>query len=289
MRAAVSGVALEERFLHQPRRLRYLIGGQGPPLLLCHGFLGSAENFESWIPELARRRTLIIPDLPGSGESEPLRGAHTCAALARSLQPLIETLGLETTDLGGLCLGAGVAFELLARNPGRVRSLILHTPLFEGAVVRRSFHLQVGLMMSGPVYPVIAYLGRRRRVSDLYKRLVVEGDDVDPHAAEVNFRNQLRCVPRAQREWLLSGLRRSDTSGPGSDAAALAAHPGEALVIVAAEDRMLDQGALRGLVAPLPRVRWAAVSDAGHGWNQEFVRRQLAILGAFLDELPLAS
>jgi pimeloyl-ACP methyl ester carboxylesterase len=106
-------MALEERWLESPRRLRYLVGGEGPPLLLCHGFLGSAENFETWFARLACQRTLIIPDLPGCGESPPLLGRHTCAALARALQPLIDEIGPERIDLGGLCLGAGVAMELL--------------------------------------------------------------------------------------------------------------------------------------------------------------------------------
>ena len=50
----MAGVILEERFLDARRPLRYLIGGSGPPLLLCHGFMGSAENFETWFDELAR-------------------------------------------------------------------------------------------------------------------------------------------------------------------------------------------------------------------------------------------
>ena len=59
---------LEERFTsHRGGRLRYLVGGRGPHLLLCHGFVGSAENFSWWFDELAQRRTLVIPDLPGFG------------------------------------------------------------------------------------------------------------------------------------------------------------------------------------------------------------------------------
>jgi len=267
---------VEERFLDSPRRLRYLIGGEGPPLLLCHGWLGSAENFETWFGDIGRRRTLVVPDLPGCGDSPPLPGSHTCAALARSLEPLIEALGLERFDLGGLCLGSGVAFELLARRPQRVDRLILHTPLLDPSVVRARFHLQAAVMMSPPVFPVISWLAHRRLVSDLYKRLVVEGADVDPAQAEMNFRNQQRASHRAQREWALGGLRRHD-------AALLAAHRGESLVLVAGDDRLLRREALQRLVAGMPRVRYACIDEAGHGWNEEFIRRQLDVVGAFLD------
>jgi len=273
-------VTLEERFLERPRRLRYLIGGSGPPLLLCHGFTGSAENFETWADELSRRRTLVIPDLPGCGESLPLAGRHTCAALARSLEPLIASLELTRFDLGGLCLGAGVAFELLARHPERVGRMILHTPLLDPSVVRLRQQVLSAVLMAPPIYPLVTYLGRRRWVSDLYKMLLVEGRDVDRHLSEVNFQNQVRCDARSQREWLLSGLRRHDSD-------LLASHPEETLVIVATQDRILDHDACFRLIAAMPRVHLASVEEAGHGWNEGFVRRQLDLLDAFLDGRPL--
>jgi pimeloyl-ACP methyl ester carboxylesterase len=271
---------VEERFLDSPRPLRYLIGGEGPPLLLCHGWLGSGENFETWFEDVGRRRTLVIPDLPGCGESPPLTSRHSCAALARSVEPLIDALKLERFDLGGLCLGAGVAFELLARCPQRVDRLILHTPLVDPSVVRARFHLQTAVMMSPPVFPLISWLSHRRVVSDLYKRLVVEGDDVDPTQAEMNFRNQQRASHRAQREWLLTGLHRHDAD-------LLASREGESLVIVAGDDRLLRRAALCRLVKDMPRVHYTCIDDAGHGWSKGFVRRQLDVVGAFLDGQPL--
>jgi pimeloyl-ACP methyl ester carboxylesterase len=271
---------MQERFLDAPRPLRYLIGGAGPPLLLCHGWLGSAENFTTWFDGVGRHRTVIVPDLPGCGDSPALSGRHTCAALARSLKPLIDALELDRFDLGGLCLGSGVAFEALARWPERVDRLILHTPLLDPTVVRSRFHLQAAVMMSPPVFPVISWLSKQRLVSDLYKRMVVEGDDVDPAQAEMNFRNQQRASHRAQRQWLQDGLRRHD-------AGLLARHAGQSLIIVAGDDRLLRCDALERLVTRMPRVSFASIDDAGHGWNEGFIRRQLGVLDAFLEDQPL--
>src|SRR4029077_14796841 len=51
---------LEERFTtYKGKRLRYLTGGSGPALLLCHGFIGSAENFTDWFDVLLQRRTIV--------------------------------------------------------------------------------------------------------------------------------------------------------------------------------------------------------------------------------------
>ena len=261
---------------HGSRRVRYLTMGRGEPLLLCHGFLGSAENFESWYAALAERRTLVIPDLPGFGSSDPLHTEHSAEAMADAVEPLLEQLDIDRFDLGGLCLGASPALVLAARHRDRVGRLILHTPLLDPSLVRRRFHLQAGAMTAPGVFNGILWLSRRRVVSDLYKRLMVEGDDVDAAAADMNFVNQTRAHPRATREWLRDGLRRRDLE-------VLAARRGPTLVLAAADDRIVDVAALRAVTQTLPQVQLAVIEEAGHGWNQEYVRRQLDVLCAFLD------
>jgi pimeloyl-ACP methyl ester carboxylesterase len=96
--AAVNG--LEERFTtYQGKRLRYLTGGTGPPLVLCHGFIGSAENFNDWFDVLLPRRTIVAPDLPGFGHSEPLNGGHTASAMARAVLAAVEDAGVDRFDV----------------------------------------------------------------------------------------------------------------------------------------------------------------------------------------------
>jgi len=272
---------MDERVLEVGgRRLRYLIGGSGEPLLLCHGFMGSAENFETWFEALTPRRTLVVPDLPGCGDTTPLRGRHTSDALALAIAPLLDHLGIERFDLGGLCLGAAVACALTRQRPEAVGRLILHTPLLAPDLVRRRFRVQVRLMTAPGIYGAVVWLSRRRVVSDLYKRFLVEGSDVDRRAADVNFANQCRADPRAIREWLGDGLGRRD-------AELVAQRSAPTLILAAADDRIADVARLRVLVSAWPGVELAVVAAAGHGWNEEFVRRQLAVLGAFLDGRPL--
>lgn len=273
----------EEFATHGGRRLRYLVTGRGAPLILFHGFLGSAENFETWFDSLGQRRTLVIPDLPGFGSSDRHRDrAHIAEAMAAAVEPLLRDLGIagDRFDVGGLCLGASPALVLARRYQSQVGRLILHTPLLDPSLVRRRFHVQVAGMTAPGVFNGIVWLSRRRIVSDLYKRLMVEGGDVDRAAAEMNFRNQTRADPRASREWLRDGLRRRDVD-------ALAARTAPTLILAAADDRIVDVGALRALALRLPQVQLAVIEEAGHGWNAEFVRRQLDVLTAFLDGVPL--
>jgi pimeloyl-ACP methyl ester carboxylesterase len=272
---------LEERFTkHEGRPLRYLTGGTGPPLVLCHGFIGSAENFNDWFEVLLSRRTIIAPDLPGFGRSAPLAGGHTAPALARAALAAATDVGVDHFDIAGLCLGTPVALALQRARPAATGRLILHTPLVSPRLIRRMFHLQVGFMISPVVYPGIVWLGHQRTMSDIYKRFMVEGKDVDPEAAKANFENQLRANPRAAREWLRDVLRRDDLAqirGSG--------HP--TLILVAEHDRIVNVPRLATAVAGIRDISFDVIRQAGHAWSPELSRRQRALIAAFLDDLPL--
>ena len=257
------------------RRVRFLVGGNGPPLVLCHGFLGSAENFESWFADLAPHRRLVIPDLPGSGATPPLAGQHTAETLAEAVLAVVDHLHIRKFDLGGLCLGAAVALAAMTNRPDSVDRLILHTPLLATSVVRRRFHAQAAVLTAPAVFPTIVWMAHQRLVSDLYKRMLVEGDDVDPSAAQMNFDNQRRADPRAAREWLRDGLRRNDVRK-------VQERRRPTLLLVAADDRLVDVARVRDVAATSASVVAAVIEEAGHGWNESFVRRQLAVITDFL-------
>lgn len=115
----------EERF-HGRRgaRLRYFAAGEGPPLLLVHGFGGAAWNFTELAPLLPGRR-LLIPDLPGHGGSAPLPAFRSLAAFADVLAGLCDQEGIVEVDVVGHSLGGVVALRLAERRPQLVRSVVL--------------------------------------------------------------------------------------------------------------------------------------------------------------------
>ena len=272
---------LDERFTrYEGRPLRYLTGGSGPPLLLCHGFIGSAENFDDWFDILVSRRTVIAPDLPGFGHSPPLSGGHTVPALARAALAAAAAERAQQFDVAGLCLGTPIALAIQRARPKTTGRLILHTPLVSPALVRRLFHAQVNFMLAPFVYPGIVWLAHQRTTSDLYKRYMVEGKDVDPVAAKANFENQLLSDPRAAREWLHDALRRDDLAqvrGSGH----------QTLILVAEHDRIVNVPRLEAAMAGVPDVSLDVIRQAGHAWSPELSRRQRELIAAFLDDLPL--
>jgi len=277
--SAVDGLA--ERFTtHEGKRLRYLTGGEGPPILLCHGFIGSAENFTDWFDVLLQRRTVIAPDLPGFGRSAPMDGGHTAPALARAALAAAQHAGADQFDVAGLCLGTPIALAVQRARPQATGRVILHTPLVAPWLVRRAFHIQVGFMLAPIVYPAIVWLAHQRPVSDIYKRLMVEGTNVDAVAAKANFDNQVLADPRAAREWLHDAMRRDDLAqvrGSGRPT----------LILVAEHDRIVNVRRLRSAIAGAPDVSFDVIRQAGHAWSPELSRRQRALIAAFLDDQPL--
>jgi pimeloyl-ACP methyl ester carboxylesterase len=117
---------LEERSLQlEDVRLRYFVGGEGPPLVLVHGLGGAAANWIEVVRALAARFRVLVPDLPGHGRSSPLNGARTLDPYAERLGRLAEHEGLERAAFAGHSLGALVALRLAVARPERVGALVL--------------------------------------------------------------------------------------------------------------------------------------------------------------------
>jgi 2-succinyl-6-hydroxy-2,4-cyclohexadiene-1-carboxylate synthase len=101
-------------------------GGDGPPLLLLHGFTGSRTNFAHLRALLAAAADVIAVDLPGHGES-PFHFDTTFASTLTALLALLDALGLEQVDVAGYSLGARVALGLAVESGPRVRRLVLES------------------------------------------------------------------------------------------------------------------------------------------------------------------
>jgi pimeloyl-ACP methyl ester carboxylesterase len=113
-------------------RMRFVEAGKGSPLLLVHGYLSSHLAWDDVLPLLARDFRVIIPDLPGFGESEkppPARYRYTFDAFAESLVDLIAALDLGRIALCGHGVGGAIALTLAANHPDVVDRLILVGPL----------------------------------------------------------------------------------------------------------------------------------------------------------------
>lgn len=107
----------------------YLEGGRGEPLLLLHGFGADKENFTRVAKFLTPRYHVIIPDLPGFGESsKPADANYTVAAQVERVHALVQALGLKTVHLGGSSMGGNIAASYAAKYPTETDSIWLLAP-----------------------------------------------------------------------------------------------------------------------------------------------------------------
>ena len=97
--------------------MHFVRTGAGKPLLLVHG-ISQLHNWDPIVPALSRDREVIAVDLPGFGESPPLAGDVTVAALADAVQGFIAEQGLDDIDVVGSSMGARISLELARRGHG---------------------------------------------------------------------------------------------------------------------------------------------------------------------------
>jgi haloacetate dehalogenase len=113
-----SGVALVNGL-----RMHYQRAGDGPPLVLLHGWPQTSHCWRLVLPELARTHTVIAPDLRGYGRTDkPLTG-YDKRTMAGDVSELIRVLGFSSASVVGHDRGARVAHRWALDRPEEVERL----------------------------------------------------------------------------------------------------------------------------------------------------------------------
>ena len=107
-----------------------VVGGEGPPLLLLHGYPQCHVMWHKIAPALAERFTVVAADLRGYGDSGKPEGgaghaAYSKRAMAQDQVEVMETLGFERFALVGHDRGARVSHRLALDHPERVERMAL--------------------------------------------------------------------------------------------------------------------------------------------------------------------
>jgi pimeloyl-ACP methyl ester carboxylesterase len=106
-------------------RVVYRTAGEGPVVLLVHGMAGSSLTWRRVMPALAKRFTVLAPDLLGQGGSDKPRGEYSLGAHANTLRDLMDALGYQRATVVGQSLGGGVAMQVAYQFPERCERLVL--------------------------------------------------------------------------------------------------------------------------------------------------------------------
>ncbi len=250
--------------------------GEGPALLLLHGFAGSARNFRPQQRSFAGRWRVVAYDARGHARSAApaAPAAYRESAFVADALRVLDEEGVERAVLGGLSMGAAVALAVARAHPDRVRALVLASfPAGRGAAAGPSARAhdfadaieREGVEAAGARFVWGPESGLDARGAALVRQGFLEHP---PHALAHTLRELLAGLPpiaERARELAELALPTLVVAGAG-DAASLPA--------------------CRALAGALPDARLEVIPEAGHVVNLARPEAFDAALAGFLDHLP---
>lgn len=257
-------------------RLHVEVHGEGPAVVLGHGFGGSARNWGPQVRALRDRFRVVTFDARGHARSDAPEAAdaYTLDALTGDLARVVDAHGDAPCAVGGLSMGAGIALRFALAAPERVSRLVLMAP---------------------PPLPENDASARGHGwAADFARAIEAEGLDaagerfawgersgLDPAAGRLVRQGFLEHPPHA----LAAILRGVLDAWPGFDAIApdLANLRVPTLLVVGDRDRP-SRAIARRLADALPEATLEVIPDAGHVVNLAARDRVNALLSAFLSD-----
>jgi len=253
-------------------RLHVEIEGDGPGLVLAHGFGGSARNFSPQARALRDRHRVVRYDARGHARSEAPEdpAAYTPETFVGDCARILDGAGVRDAVVGGLSMGAGTALRFALDHPDRVRGLVL-----------AAFPPGVGIPGSfSAVAHAFADAIERDGLEAAGERFVWgPSSGLDPHAARLVRQGFLEHSPHGLAHTLRGVIAVQPSVEELAPRLQDIAQP--ALVIVGADDR-LSLAPSRALAAALPRARLAIIDGAGHVVNVARPAEFNRTLGEFL-------
>jgi len=167
-------------------KLHYLTAGRGPALILLHGYAETSRMWRPIIPILAKRFTVIAPDLPGIGDSAiPAKGLDMKTSAVR-MHGLARSLGVEKAGVVGHDIGLMVAYAYAAQFPAETEKLVVMDAFLPGVGQWEAIYNNPGFWhfrFNGPT-PEALVRGRERTYFEHYwnnfaadkKRSIPEAD-----------------------------------------------------------------------------------------------------------------
>jgi len=199
----LAGASVQARQIGD-HRWSYLEAGQGPLIVLVHGFTGSKENWLPVMRALAKTHHVIAPDLPGWGESErQASGGYGPSAQVERLALFLKAQNETPVLLVGHSMGGQIVGLLAARHPELVDRILLMSSAgvkFEenefGREVlagrnpfevksRAELHRYLGIVFTDPPFvpwPADEAMVRRRRVDVAFEQKVLDSIGRGPEA-----------------------------------------------------------------------------------------------------------
>jgi len=273
---------LEYVTIHGHRRA-YLRIGSGPALLLLHGLGCDHTTWGPVLDALAKRYTVIAPDLLGHGSSDKPRADYSVGGYANGMRDLLSVLGIDKATVVGHSLGGGVAMQFAYQFPERTDRLVLVAPGGFGpevtpairVVTTPGFHQITGLLtLPGIRHLSTAALRILSRSPLRQTRDLGEVAAIVESFADSRTRAAIRHVVCAVVDWRGQIITMTDRAYLTEDM--------PMCVIWGSDDMVIPVRHAETAGAVSPGVRVEIVPNAGHFPHRDHPQRFVKILHDFV-------
>jgi pimeloyl-ACP methyl ester carboxylesterase len=184
--------------------LHYLTAGNGPTIILLHGYTQTSRMWIPIIPLLAQNHTVIAPDLPGIGDSDIPQNGLDMKSAAISIHSLAKSLGVTKAVVVGHDIGLMVAYAYAAQFPRETEKLILMDAFLPGVpgweAVYNDPHVW-HFRFNGPT-PEQLVQGRERIYFDYFwNEFAADKDHSLPEADREAYAAAYACPGRMRAGW----------------------------------------------------------------------------------------
>jgi pimeloyl-ACP methyl ester carboxylesterase len=249
--------------LVQGHRIAYLDEGQGPPVILIHGFGGSMWQWEYQQQALATAHRVITPDLLGSGLSDKPDLAYRPADFVEFFKGFMDALGLERAALAGNSMGGGVAIGMALTYPNRVDRLVLVAGLpdhvrdkLTSPMTKRALDTRVPVWLA----EIGNWFAGRALTESVLEEMVYDQSKLTAQVIERSYRNR-------QRPGLIPPVMAMGRNLPLWEEG-FAKRLGEirhsTLIIWGAEDKVFPLQVGKDLQKTIPGSTLEVIPEAGH-------------------------
>lgn len=231
-----------------------------PTLVMVHGFTGSKENWYPLAERLHGRYRLLIPDLPGWGDSERRPGADygfvaQSERVAAFIAQRARTPGSEVVLLGH-SMGGGIAALVAARHP----HLVDRVALLDAAGVRfKDNQFGIDVLAGENPFEVSDEPTLRRYIDTVFHR--ADSKPWIPWPASRGLIERRRGDAAFEQSVLERIGRGAERFAPGEAASGIGQ---PALLLWGRQDAVIDPSALELYAARMPQARKVLVDNAGH-------------------------
>lgn len=144
-------------FTYNKQNLSYTDRGGGFPLVLLHGYLETKAVWNDFAKQLAVKHRVIIPDIPGHGQSELLAPVHSMELMADAINALLEHLKIDSCLMVGHSMGAYVMLAFADKYPKKLAGmLVFHSSVYADTEEKKRNRLnEISLIEKGRLRQVI--------------------------------------------------------------------------------------------------------------------------------------